>query len=91
MNNTDHTPTGTTKDQDIKPKEAPSREKVWQMFDRISGRYDLLNRILSMRRDVAWRKRLARNLPEINDQRVLDLATGTGDILLSMIKYSFNR
>ena len=88
MNNTDHTPTGTTKDQDIKPKEAPSREKVWQMFDRISRRYDLLNRILSMRRDVAWRKRLARNLPEINDQRVLDLATGTGDVLLSMINCS---
>jgi demethylmenaquinone methyltransferase/2-methoxy-6-polyprenyl-1,4-benzoquinol methylase len=88
MNISEHTPTGTTKDRDIKPTEAPSREKVWQMFDRISGRYDLLNRLLSLRRDVAWRKRLARNLPEINDQLVLDLATGTGDVLKSVIQHS---
>jgi demethylmenaquinone methyltransferase/2-methoxy-6-polyprenyl-1,4-benzoquinol methylase len=54
------------------------------MFDRIAHRYDLLNRVLSMRQDVAWRKRLAKMLPERDDLRVLDLATGTGDVLLAL-------
>ena len=63
---------------------APARREVWRMFDRIAHRYDLLNRVLSMRQDVAWRKRLAGLLPERDDLRVLDLATGTGDVLLTL-------
>lgn len=58
------------------------------MFDRIAHRYDLLNRLLSFRQDVVWRKRLARLLPERPDLRVLDLATGTGDVLLSLYRWS---
>lgn len=54
------------------------------MFDRIAPRYDLLNRLLSGRRDIAWRKVLAQNLPEGAALHVLDLATGTGDVLLSL-------
>lgn len=54
------------------------------MFDRIAPRYDLLNRLLSGRRDIAWRKVLAQNLPEGTTLNVLDLATGTGDVLLSL-------
>ena len=54
------------------------------MFDRIAPRYDLLNRLLSGGRDVAWRKRLARHLPPGEDLRVLDLATGTGDVLIML-------
>jgi len=55
------------------------------MFDRIAPSYDLLNRLLSLRRDVAWRRRLARLLPEGDGLRVLDLATGTGDVLLALL------
>jgi demethylmenaquinone methyltransferase/2-methoxy-6-polyprenyl-1,4-benzoquinol methylase len=54
------------------------------MFDRISHRYDLLNHLLSMNRDVAWRKRMSRHLPDRPDLKVLDLATGTADQLLSL-------
>lgn len=54
------------------------------MFNRIAGRYDCLNRLLSLRRDVAWRNALVRALPEGRALRVLDLATGTGDVLLAM-------
>lgn len=62
----------------------PSRRNVWQMFDLIAPRYDLLNRLLSMRRDVAWRKALIRKLPESPHLHVLDLATGTADVLVAM-------
>lgn len=67
---------------DLRPE--PSRRQVWQMFDRISRRYDLLNRLLSFRRDVAWRRRAAVALPEGDRLRVLDMATGTGDQLLAL-------
>ena len=54
------------------------------MFDGIARRYDLLNHVLSFGRDVAWRKRLARRLAEHPARRILDLATGTGDVLLAV-------
>lgn len=63
-------------------QEQPSRRQVWRMFDRIAGRYDLLNRLLSMGRDVAWRKRMARYLPPGDALHLIDVATGTADVLL---------
>ena len=53
------------------------------MFDRIAGRYDLLNRIISLGIDQSWRRRTVRALNLTGDgagARVLDLATGTGDL-----------
>lgn len=64
----------------------PSRREVWRMFDRIAGRYDLLNHLLSMRRDVAWRKVMAATVPDRENLRLLDLATGTADVMLSMTR-----
>ena len=55
------------------------------MFDRIASRYDMVNRILSFRRDVAWRKRLGRYLPKKERIDLLDLATGTGDVIVSLL------
>jgi demethylmenaquinone methyltransferase/2-methoxy-6-polyprenyl-1,4-benzoquinol methylase len=60
----------------------PSRDKVWHMFDRIAPRYDLLNRLLSFRQDVAWRRRMAKRLPPGDTLRLLDIATGTADQIL---------
>lgn len=54
------------------------------MFDRIAHRYDLLNRLLSLWQDVRWRNRLAEELPDRDNLRVLDMATGTADVLLSL-------
>lgn len=62
----------------------PTAGDSWRMFDRIAPRYDLLNRLLSFRRDVAWRKALVQALPAGDNLRVLDLATGTADVLLSL-------
>lgn len=65
-----------------------TRKNVWVMFNRIAHRYDLLNRLLSFRQDVAWRNKLARFLPKRENLFVLDVATGTGDVLLSLVKKS---
>lgn len=67
---------------------APSAVESWRMFDRIAFRYDLLNRLLSFRQDVGWRRVMAQRLPEGNQLRVLDLATGTCDALLSLHRQS---
>ena len=64
----------------------PSRREVWKMFDRISPSYDRLNRILSLGIDQGWRRRMASLLPEGNALTVLDLATGTGDQILSLFQ-----
>ncbi len=63
----------------------PSREAVWEMFNRIARRYDMLNRVLSFRRDVAWRKRMAGFLQDRRELVLLDLATGTGDQIFHLM------
>lgn len=64
--------------------DTPSRQQVHKMFDRIAHRYDLLNHLLSGNRDVAWRRKMAGMLPTRGNLDVLDLATGTGDQLLTI-------
>lgn len=66
---------------------SPSRVNVGSMFDRIAHRYDLLNRLLSFGTDVRWRKRMAKHLPEGASLEILDLATGTADVLISLEKH----
>jgi demethylmenaquinone methyltransferase / 2-methoxy-6-polyprenyl-1,4-benzoquinol methylase len=53
---------------------------VEAMFDRIAPRYDALNRILTLRMDVGWRREAVRMLALAPGARVLDLACGTGDL-----------
>lgn len=64
----------------------PSRDGAWRMFDRIARYYDPLNRILSLGRDVAWRRHLAEALDDRTYRRILDVATGTGDVLLALAR-----
>jgi demethylmenaquinone methyltransferase / 2-methoxy-6-polyprenyl-1,4-benzoquinol methylase len=58
------------------------KEKVQTMFDDISGRYDFLNHFLSLGIDFTWRNKFVRQLSRYKPGRVLDVATGTGDLAL---------
>jgi len=60
--------------------------QIRSMFASVSHRYDTANRVLSMRFDVAWRKRVARQLLPAPG-RVLDLAAGTGDLTVDLVRY----
>ncbi len=57
-----------------------------EMFDAIAARYDLLNRILSLGMDQGWRRRAVEALALGPNARVLDLATGTADLAMSIAK-----
>jgi demethylmenaquinone methyltransferase/2-methoxy-6-polyprenyl-1,4-benzoquinol methylase len=62
------------------PPAADKARAVEDMFDRIAPRYDLLNRVLTLRMDVGWRRAAARSLRLPAGSVVLDVACGTGDL-----------
>ncbi len=57
-----------------------------EMFDHIAGRYDLLNRVRSMGIDQSWRRKTVAAMELPAEARVLDLATGTGDLALMIAR-----
>ena len=62
----------------------PDPVAVNAMFGRIAGRYDLANRLLSGGLDVLWRRRLVREVAATAPKDVLDLATGSGDVVFAL-------
>jgi demethylmenaquinone methyltransferase/2-methoxy-6-polyprenyl-1,4-benzoquinol methylase len=62
--------------------EGSKREQVEQMFDNISPKYDLLNRLFSMGIDQGWRRKVVRMLGEEPVGHLLDVATGTADLAI---------
>lgn len=60
------------------------KEQVEQMFDNISGNYDGLNRVISFGIDVKWRKKVIDLVDATSPKSVLDIATGTGDLAISL-------
>lgn len=68
----------------VKPysTEGSKREQVEHMFDAISPRYDLLNRLFSLGIDQGWRRKVIRMVKERPVERLLDVATGTADLAI---------
>lgn len=66
--------------------ETRQRTKIRSMFNSIASTYDLLNHLLSFGIDKNWRKRTIREMALTQDSRVLDLATGTGDLSAQALK-----
>ena len=65
---------------------------ICRMFDRIAPRYDLLNHLLSFGQDFFWRRKVAKYLNSSRNGKleILDLATGTGDLLISLFRENHN-
>lgn len=59
---------------------------VGRMFDRIAPTYDLLNHLFSFGRDWSWRRKAVGLLDKERSLRVIDLATGTGDMLIALLR-----
>lgn len=73
----------------VKPYNADGsskKEEVAEMFNNISKRYDFLNHFLSMGIDKIWRKKAVKQLKPLNPERILDIATGTGDFAVALLK-----
>lgn len=59
------------------------KEQVAEMFNNIAGKYDFLNHFLSLGIDKSWRKKAIAEVASINPNRILDVATGTGDLAIA--------
>ena len=68
------------------PQGEAKAKVVQNMFDAIAPRYDLVNRIMTFRLDTRWRKIAVRKLALSKGARVLDLASGTGDLCINLRK-----
>ena len=62
------------------------KEEVREMFDNIAPKYDLLNHTLSMSIDRVWRRRVVGEVRRAKPGRILDVATGTGDLAIAMAR-----
>ena len=74
------------KDSDLNKK-----AQVTKMFDAISKNYDGLNRVISLGIDTKWRKRVVKIVSKTKPNRVLDIATGTGDLAIALVKTGANK
>lgn len=62
------------------------KEQVASMFDNIANRYDFLNHLLSLNIDKYWRNRAIKILKKYPSNKILDIATGTGDLAITLLK-----
>ena len=69
-----------------KQEKESKKRQVQQMFNNISGKYDLLNHLLSFGIDILWRKKAIKLLKNENPETILDVATGTGDFAIEALK-----
>jgi demethylmenaquinone methyltransferase / 2-methoxy-6-polyprenyl-1,4-benzoquinol methylase len=71
---------------DILPPPAEKRTYVRRMFTAIAPRYDLMNRLMTLGRDRVWRRTVVRLCALPPSGRLLDVASGTGDIAYETLR-----
>lgn len=64
----------------------PKKEKIQEMFDSVAPSYDRLNHIMSLGIDRIWRRKALREIVDGSQQRILDVACGTGDSSIAIAK-----
>ena len=69
------------------PQGEEKQRAIRSMFDAIAPRYDLVNRIMTFRMDVRWRRRAVRSLALPAASTVVDLACGTGDLCRELVRH----
>ena len=62
------------------------KQQIAKMFDTISNEYDDLNRVISFGIDIKWRHKVVQIISEKKPTNILDIATGTGDLAINLIK-----
>jgi demethylmenaquinone methyltransferase/2-methoxy-6-polyprenyl-1,4-benzoquinol methylase len=67
-------------------KEAAARRPLFRMFNEVPGKYDIMNRILTLGQDERWRKKAARICLDESPDKVLDICTGTADLALRIAR-----
>ncbi len=67
-------------------QEQSKKEQVEIMFDNIAPTYDKLNHIMSLNIDRVWRRRVMRIVRRAKAHKIMDVATGTGDLAIAMAK-----
>ena len=67
-----------------KDSDLGKKAQVTQMFDTISKNYDGLNRVISLGIDVKWRNKVVEIVARTNPEKILDIATGTGDLAINL-------
>lgn len=68
----------------------PEAKAIKSMFNNISGSYDILNDLLSLGIHRLWKKRVVKEMLQNSPERILDCATGTGDIAIMLKNASPN-
>jgi demethylmenaquinone methyltransferase/2-methoxy-6-polyprenyl-1,4-benzoquinol methylase len=61
-------------------------DQVEAMFDTIAPSYDFMNRLMSFRQDIRWRRKALKTLEAFAPKTVLDVATGTGDFAIDAFR-----
>lgn len=75
-----------TEEKERTDKIIERKRRIQAMFNGIARRYDLLNHLLSGGVDIYWRRRALDAVEVARPRRVLDLATGTGDLALAALR-----
>lgn len=78
-----------TRPGDVLPEGDEKSAAVRGLFDTISGRYDLVNRVMTLGMDVGWRRRTVRELRLPGGAFVVDLACGTGDLCRELARQGY--